>query len=363
MKEIRRIVETYKSWEADQEMVLATVVNVEGSSYRRIGARMLISQNGNWIGGISGGCLEGDLLKHAKKVLINRKSSLITYDTREDDNYQIGIGLGCQGRIDVFLQPINKENPDPIQILENCLNYRNEEVLLIPFSSTNPEDELIGQMAFDNELLKAPLVSVMHAEIKEARESGKSCVRTIEYYGEKVKVLVEVIRPNFRLIVIGDNYDIYPFIGLANEMGWEIHLVAKMKKLNKEVIQRISKIWSPDELEKIPLDGYTAVVSMAHDIKTDTASLEYFHNKKLGYFGMLGPRKRFFRMKDDLGLSEIEVQHINAPIGLDIGASSPEEIGAAICSEIVRIFNGGEGMSLNKKPGYIHKRNEEYVNR
>jgi xanthine/CO dehydrogenase XdhC/CoxF family maturation factor len=363
MKEINRIVRAYHSWAKEQEIVLATVVNVEGSSYRRIGARMIIAANGNWIGGISGGCLEGDLLKHAKKVMLNSRCSVITYDTREDDNYQIGVGLGCQGKIDVFLQPIDKNNPDPIQILENCLKYREVEVLLIPFRSSNSSDELIGQMAFDNDLLKSPLVSVMYSEIKDARVAGKSGVRQIEYYGEKVDVLVEVIKPNTRLIIIGENYDIYPFIGLANEMGWEIHLVAKMKKLNKAILQKVNKVWHPDDLEKIALDNYTAVVSMAHDVKTDSRSLEYFYSKDVGYFGMLGPRKRFFRMKEKLGLSDHQTKHIQAPIGLDIGAANPEEISAAICAEIVRIFNGGDGISLSQKPGYIHERKEEYVNR
>lgn len=107
MKELKSILQVYRAHSSSvQKMALATVVHVEDSSYRRIGARMLILENGQWVGGISGGCLEGDALLQAKKVMLASKGKIVTYDTRGRDAHQIGVGLGCEGRIDVYLQPV-----------------------------------------------------------------------------------------------------------------------------------------------------------------------------------------------------------------------------------------------------------------
>jgi len=102
VKEIRQIIEKYESTDHNVEKVaIATVVNVEESSYRRIGARMLVSSSGQWIGGISGGCLEGDALRRSQTAIYNDQPSSVVYDTMEDDANQIGVGLGCNGRIEV----------------------------------------------------------------------------------------------------------------------------------------------------------------------------------------------------------------------------------------------------------------------
>ncbi|MHC4379355.1 MAG: XdhC family protein, partial [Planctomycetota bacterium] len=102
MKEIKSIIKTYDELDRNQKLALATVVRVEGSSYRRAGARMLVMEDGNWIGGISGGCLEGDALRKAQLAMFQDKPSLVTYDTMDDDAQSIGVALGCNGIIDVL---------------------------------------------------------------------------------------------------------------------------------------------------------------------------------------------------------------------------------------------------------------------
>ena len=107
MKEIKSILKAYQNLDhSTTRAALATVVRVEGSSYRRTGARMLVMDDGTWVGGISGGCLEGDALKRARLAIAKTQASLVTYDTTEDDAHQIGVGLGCNGIIDVLLAPI-----------------------------------------------------------------------------------------------------------------------------------------------------------------------------------------------------------------------------------------------------------------
>ncbi|MBS1526010.1 MAG: XdhC family protein, partial [Bacteroidetes bacterium] len=124
MKEIKAIIKAYD--EADKtnvRLALATVVRVEGSSYRRTGARMLVMDNGVWVGGISGGCLEGDALKRARAAIQKSNASVITYDTTDNDPYQIGVGLGCNGVIDVLFTPLDPRNRNnPVEVLKACVN-------------------------------------------------------------------------------------------------------------------------------------------------------------------------------------------------------------------------------------------------
>src|SRR5579872_1607781 len=119
MKEIRSIVDAWRTIDLrTTQAALATVVRVEGSAYRRAGARMLVLDNGTYLGGISGGCLEGDALRRARKGIALGRSSVITYDTMQDDDYQIGVGLGCQGIIDVLFTPLRPDDGVcPLQLL------------------------------------------------------------------------------------------------------------------------------------------------------------------------------------------------------------------------------------------------------
>src|ERR1700744_6401561 len=123
MKEIKAIISAYDKLDKQHSRAaLATVVRVEGSSYRRTGARMLVTDDGVWVGGISGGCLEGDALKRARIAIVRAEPSLITYDTTDDDAYQIGVGLGCNGIIDVLFTPLHfGDNNNPVEVLKSCV--------------------------------------------------------------------------------------------------------------------------------------------------------------------------------------------------------------------------------------------------
>ena len=123
MKEQKAIVEAFRKTDHTvRKVALATVVRVRGSSYRSPGARMLITDDGKWTGSISGGCLEGDALRKARKVMQDQEPQLVTYDTSEDSNQNLGIGLGCNGIIDVLLEPVNETRPhDPIKLFDKII--------------------------------------------------------------------------------------------------------------------------------------------------------------------------------------------------------------------------------------------------
>lgn len=325
MKEIRSIIQFYKTHcGSGQQMVLATVVNVEDSSYRRIGARMLILENGQWIGGISGGCLEGDALLQAKKVMISGESRVATYDTRDRDAQQIGVGLGCEGRIEVYLQLVSDELMD---VLAQCLSLRKRRMLVTPVVENSS-----GELPYFTD--------------------GEGRSRLVEEGSQKN--LCEWIEPNVRVVIIGDNYDIYPLLDICRTMGWEITLAGRQRKLKKEGMEGLAEVISPDNLDMVSVDAFTAVLSMSHDYEMDKKVFSRFFPKKPGYLGLLGPRKRFDRMIEELGLEEKTVAAVHNPMGLHLGAVTPEEIAVAVVAEVVRVFRGGDGRSLKEKEGPIH---------
>jgi len=141
MLEIRKIISEYDSIDhSSVKVALASVVSVEASAYRRVGARMLVKSDGMWVGGISGGCLEGDALKKSLNAIYKNESSIIVYDTMEDDSSQIGVGLGCNGRIEVLLTPIDPNNPNnEIELLRSILNFDKPSIIAKIISKESDE--------------------------------------------------------------------------------------------------------------------------------------------------------------------------------------------------------------------------------
>lgn len=344
-------------------MALATVVNVEESSYRRIGARMLVSSSGNWVGGISGGCLEGDALRRSQKAIFNNSPSLVVYDTMDDDTNQIGVGLGCNGRIEVLFSPIDPSDSDNAIEHLRIISRSSEPSILLKVVHSNTDSTCIGY----SRLAEPPLdrfefCNISKEDLAEAVTivENKKRPQLIEFtttFGDQLRVLVEFIRPETKLIIVGDNYDVSALVGIANELGWESHIVGRRKKISKETFRLAKAVYEYEDFSGIVLDKYSAVVLMTHDFNWDKRILLQVLEKDLPYLGLLGPKKRMLKMQTELGLDNLEdITHFHSPVGLDIGAESPEEIALAIAAEIVAVFRQKKGNSLKFKKGVIHDR-------
>lgn len=360
MKEIRNIIDRYHhvDWQREKA-ALATVVSVEASSYRRVGARMFVSSSGHWVGGISGGCLEGDALRRAQEAIFREQPSVVTYDTLDGDDHQIGIGLGCNGKIEVLFTPVRPDDPhNPIKILNKLLDRRRETILLQIISSDRAD------MPADGRLYPLyPEKEASHAAIPDDLPLAAYCAAVIEkrrslvFQHGGVTVALEWLRPEMRLFVVGDNYDVDAFLGIAGELGWESHLIGTPRKFTKTMSRRAKSLRHYDEVKEISLDGYSSVLLMSHDYQRDLAMLRHFLPLRPAYLGMLGPRKRTEKMHGELseeGLDLLGYQHLFSPIGLDIGAESPEEIATSIAGEIIAVFRNREGRSLRERRGSIH---------
>lgn len=368
MKEIKQIVEAYQKIDFSQNRAaLATVVRVEGSSYRRTGARMLVMESGEWIGGISGGCLEGDALKKARLAMSQNKATLITYDTSDDDPYQIGVGLGCNGIIDVLITPLDPLNElNAVSQIRHCLDQRTPNVI-VTVTALNKTHETIqlGQVfRFDSPKYFSgifPLEAIKEMVIKEiqgALATTKSVSQTYTLTdGLTISLFIEVIPPAVQLYVFGSNYDVYPMVRMAKELGWKVIVVCNPNKMHASLFATADAVMPKDCVPVI--DKYTAAISMCHDYETDYRNLQTLLKTDISYIGLLGPKKRTIKMYDRMQeegtpITSENENRIYSPVGLDIGANTPEEIALSVCAEIRTNFSGRDAIKLKfrNKPIY-----------
>ena len=364
MKEIECIIKRYEeACQNEEALALGTVVKVEGSTYRRIGARLLVNNRGHWVGGISGGCLEGDALKRAKMAMFQNKNSIVIYDTTEDDPHQIGAGLGCNGRIEVLFTPIHiQDKNNHIEYLKRIVNKRKPSVLLQVLSTKNSSLQLCGRFLCRNDIssfaeeIQVPLAQLQEKEASVLHKRKSSVFELQNEDGEKYEILFEYIQPKIKLICIGDNYDVRAMVNVANELGWQIHLVGKTRKVSKSLLQKADFFTDVEQGDSFRIDQYTAIVLMSHDYKTDLKLLRSFIHLDVPYIGLLGPKKRMLKMDNEiLGVDLEQKRNLYAPVGLDIGAESPEEIALSIASEIITVFRNRNGHFLKRRPGSIHE--------
>lgn len=364
MKEIRKIIDQYEQVDHEREqLALASVVSVEESSYRRIGARMLVRSTGIWTGGISGGCLEGDALERSLKAIFKGEPSKVVYDTMEDDQNQIGVGLGCNGRIEVLFTPIDPDDPDnEIEQLKRIYQATQPAILLKVIDA--PETSgLLGESLLLTDATQRPgeWLSISAGDLAAwvDQVAGEHRSRTFlsSLEAGEVKVLVEFLRPETRLIIVGDNYDVTAMLEVANVLGWEAYMVGKAKKMSKDMVRLARRVVDYAQADELLVNDYTAVMIMTHDYNKDKAMVPLFAAKKPRYMGMLGPKKRFHKLNNDLPDVDLEqLDFFYSPTGLEIGAESPEEIALSIASEIVAVFRGKPGGFLHEKEGTIHER-------
>ena len=366
MKEIKAIIEAYHKIDfTKNKAALATVVRVEGSSYRRTGARMLITDSGEWIGGISGGCLEGDALKRAKFAMAQNKATVVTYDTTDDDPYQIGVGLGCNGIIDVLLTPINSQNThNQVIILKQCIESREPNVVITVVKlKGNFKDVQLGQAIKYDEETDFPLNYLhkdLNSNIKNCLKSEKSESKIYQCQEGEIKLFIEVIIPSTHLVIYGGNYDIYPMVKLAKEIGWRVSVVCNPLKVHKSLFKMADTVVEKDKSEEIKIDPYTIALLMAHDYETDFKNMRNLLKTNIKYIGMLGPKKRTDKMflkllEEGNPISDKNLARIATPVGLDIGATNPEEIAISIIAEIKTFFTGRTGQRLKFREGAIYE--------
>ncbi|MEJ1238902.1 XdhC/CoxI family protein [Chryseolinea sp. T2] len=371
MKEFKSILKELENLDlSTRRAAIATVVQVRGSSYRSPGARMLITDDGRWVGSISGGCLEGDALRQARQVMTDKLPQTVTYDTREGSNQNLGISLGCNGIIDVLIEPVDitdglhtvdtykslvgSESPvamatvfgGPKTEISKKLLYREDGGIVSSIGNRRLQDQLVN----DLELL-------LHERTSQARDYA---VEGIEY-----RVFLELIQPSVSLIIFGGGFDARPVSSLAKKLGWDV-------TVTDECVAHIAPLFFPtaDKLSlcqrtyidrDFRITANTACVLMSHNYEYDRDVLKKLLSTGTPFIGILGPRKRFDKMLEEFSNEGISInpddfERIHSPVGLDIGAEAADEIAVSIIAEIQSKFANREGGSLKYRSGPIHDR-------
>lgn len=367
MKEIRQIIQAFEIAEKqNQKTALATVVHVEGSSYRAPGARMLIRDDGLLTGAISGGCLEGDVLRKALMVIMQDRPLLAVYHTTDEENGAIGIHLGCNGTIRVLIEPVHYADPqNPVILLKQAEQENSPVVLITWFFLNDSRDTRQGTKL----LVKNDQAIAKNRSDKMSRELKKifDLQHSLFINDDDMVAFLEYLTPEISLMIAGAGNDVLPLVQMAEWMGWKTTLIdGRPHYANSQRFANCQiMITAPENIffDKV-INNRSACLLMSHNYRYDKAMLRKLSKYPIPYIGILGPKKKKDRMlrelkEEDVHFSSKQLSRIYGPVGLDIGAETPEEIACSIIAEINMFFSGGTGKPLRTFPGKIHHRKTE----
>lgn len=372
MREIVSVVTAYDAAkDSGTKCVLATVVHVEGSAYRKAGARMLVDEYGIMTGAISGGCLEGDALKKALHALYQDKNKLVTYDTSDEGDAVIGAQLGCNGVIQVLFEPLRFNDPDnPAELLRKVVD-RRDPVMMVSLFNLQKDQPQLGTLCLLDEVLnvigKAPeLLNQIKVDASQAFANQDAFFGEYHSASETQYAFLDLVLPPPSIVLIGAGNDAQILAQMAAILGWKI-VVADGRPTHANhdrftstcqvVVAKPEKVLNAGEMYK-----RTAFVLMSHNYQYDLAVLTLLIDKsEIPYIGILGPRKKFQRMLDDLQeagieLTESQLGKIYSPVGLNVGAETPSEIALSILAEIQKELTNSDGLPLRDRMAPIHSK-------
>ena len=330
MKELQEIL-TLLDASAPAGAILVTLVGVEGSSYRRPGARMLLTSEGRRIGSISGGCLEDDIIAQAGSVQGSGRAKVVTYDTTSENDLVWGVGLGCHGVVHLLIEEL-PPRPEWVDVLRRNIRERVTTELAVVWQG--PEGVRLGT-SLAKDIPPQPGLNVFR----------------------------QTVRPPPPLVIFGAGDDARPLVRFAKELGWQVAVVdarpafatpARFPEADSTVVAR------PEEaVARINPEADSVVIVMTHHYHHDAPLLRALLPRPLAYLGLLGPRKRTEKILADLQADGLAISpemraRLHSPVGLDLGADNPEEIALSILAEIQAGLAGRDARPLRERTLPIH---------
>ena len=392
MNELRAIIEAYEGTKlSGARAVLATVVRTSGSVYRRAGARMLIAIGDNVCtvtGAISGGCLERDVCESARGVLRKDAPTLVRYDTTAAEDIVWGLGLGCNGVVEVLLEPLTTKSerrgdgePDspspgvvihPLKFIERCYDRRGRGVMATVFKVEGAREVRTGaRLLADADGILACDIADHELRQRVANDARTSLISNRSSNNEyesgegRVDVFIEVIEPPVSLVVFGAGSDAVPVARLAHELGWFVTIVdhraayvtsTRFPETHELIVCRPEHV-----AERVRLDARTVTLVMTHNYEHDRSIIKTLLASPARYVGCLGPKRRTEKLltelrdqEEDFAPTSEQLARLYAPIGLDIGAETPAEIALSILAEIRAVVAGRAAGFLRERGGAIH---------
>jgi xanthine dehydrogenase accessory factor len=380
MKELQAILEVFEqSRSSGQRSAIATIVKTMGSVYRRPGARMLLTEAGQMVGAISGGCLESDVFERAKPLLLqNSEPIIVQYDTTASDDLIWGIGMGCNGAIKVLIESLNTGAKSQLEFIAECFQQNQPGAIATIFQVEGDVDVQIADRLFlkpdgtvVHRIANPQLVNRLLQDTYGVLAAGKTQVISYILDHGSVEVLIEAIHAPVPLLIFGAGYDAIPVVQLAKQLGWHVTVIDhRSTYATRDRFPQADEIiiCHPHELEaNLTLNSRTIAVVMTHHYLHDRTLLQTLLPSPIHYLGVLGSKQRTQQLLEDLHIegyvtTNVQQQRLYYPIGLDLGAETPDEIALAIVAEIQAVLTKHVGGMLRDRNAPIHHPSPELTN-
>lgn len=335
MNDFYRILEAIQS--TTQPSALATIIQVEGSAYRKAGTSMLFCQDGTRVGLISGGCLEEDLAHRVLDVIDSQIPQTVVYDMKSEDDLSWGQGAGCNGRIHVLVQPLTTPLKNRLQqVLDHLTQGRTVFWLQRLDAASDSKEKYVfvtedGSVIGDHDAAVPNNIKAVLQELKHGETA-----KTFYIKGLNIFVYAQVLRPRQRVVIFGAGSDAQPLVLYASHAGFHVTVADWRPALcNLEMLPHAhaTVVGCPrDVINQLHLGENDSVIVMTHSFQRDREILGILANQTLAYVGVLGSRNRTKRL---LGQEEIP-SWIQSPLGLSIGAQGPEEIAISALAQVIQ---------------------------
>lgn len=313
---------------------LASVVALDGSSYRRPGVRMSVQSDGKMIGAVSGGCVEKEVLRQAQSVFETDQPKLMVYDGR----YR----LGCEGILYILIEPFDPEEDFYDAFEEQCVSRKS---FTISTSFSKEEDKRFEGL------------STFHFS------KSSYFVSKRDQNDTSLEIFQQTIQPGFKLIIVGSEHDAVQLCKYASSTGWEVDIIAPPD--DPKSIQNFPGASNyhgitETEFASFEFDIQTAIMFMTHSYVKDLKYLSVVTEKQVAYIGLLGPSKRREKLINEMLERNEDISYdffdrIHGPAGINIGAETPQEIAISILAEILTVIRDQKPISLKDKTGGIHQ--------
>lgn len=372
MNELQAIINAFAASKKNGETTfLATVVNTKGSTYRRPGAKMLITNAGQIVGMVSGGCLENDIYQHTRYSMHSGTPIVITYDTTADDDIVWGFGLGCNGVVQVLIEKIDDEKSNPLRFISQCFHQKHLGAIATIFKI---EGEVKAQICnrlmlnidgeFSSNIEDIYLNSAILSDSQTALQNQHYTVKKYQLSSGIVQAFIEVIHPPTQLMIFGAGRDAVPVVKFAKALGWHVTIVdcraSDATRIRFPFADQILLTRRETLRQQVSVDQHTVVVIMTHNYLDDLEILKMLLPSPVSYIGALGSKDRTERLlrelhKEEIFYTEDQRKRLHAPVGIDIGSETPEEIAIAIIAEIQAVLTNRNGGFLKNRQGSIHQ--------
>ena len=339
---------SFARWTAEERaLVLASVYATEGSTYSKAGAHMLITADGKFHGMLSGGCLEGDLAERARIVIESGQPQSVTYDLRQNDEELWGLGVGCDGLMRIFLQPLNAaDGYEPFATMAKALQGDTVQAAATVIESdidTLPPGASMVTVGGDVEYseIDDEWLGDLSAMLGQALLESRSRIRQLDLPNGSATVLFAALEPPPAVLVLGAGLDAGPVVRFAVELGWRVtvqdHRPAYIESGSFDGAEQVHCVPVAELSRTVDLDRYSAAIVMSHHLVSDREYLQQLAGSGMDYIGLLGPADRRRRLLEELGDTAARLEkRVHGPAGIDIGGRGPASIALSIIAEMHR---------------------------